>query len=73
MALTLFKRQRTQAVGPEPDDLDDDDYLTEAAEIDAQPSAAVRVIHLLEILLILVAGVLSLAIVWLLGVMLNIV
>jgi len=77
MALTLFKRRRIEhgsRLGPEPIDLpDDDDYLTESGEIDAQPSVAARVLHLLEILLIIVAGALSLAIVWLLGVMLNII
>jgi hypothetical protein len=81
MALTLSKRQRILPMrapeerrrpprrSPEPTG---DDYLIEGEGADDRPSAALRVVHGLQFLLIVLLGVLTLAIVWLLGTMFNI-
>ncbi|HWD59845.1 MAG TPA: hypothetical protein VG308_16275 [Stellaceae bacterium] len=50
----------------------EDDYLVEGDEQIDQPSAAARVVHTLQIVMIFVLAVLSLAVFWLLGTVLNI-
>jgi hypothetical protein len=50
----------------------DDDYLVEGEELTEQPSTAARLVQTAQILLIIVLAVLSLAIVWLLGVVFNV-
>jgi hypothetical protein len=50
-----------------------DDYLVEGDEQPNQPSAMLQVVQLLQIVLIAVMGVLSLAVFWLIAVMLNII
>ncbi|HXC26511.1 MAG TPA: hypothetical protein VNV38_01045 [Stellaceae bacterium] len=80
MALTLFGRRRIepmqQAEGPplahEPIGVPDD-YLIEGESIDDRPSTAARVVHALEILLIVVVAALVLTIVWVLGVVSNLI
>lgn len=85
MALTLLRRRgilplRPQAeraprrtrdpigpVGPR-----DDDYLVEGEELSDQPTVAARVIHTLQIVLIILTAILSLGIVWLMGVVFNV-
>ena len=49
-----------------------DDYLVEGEDADDRPSAGARIVHGLQLLLILVIGVLSLAVFWVAGTMLNI-
>ena len=49
-----------------------DDYLVEGDEQPNQPSAMLQVAQFLQILLIAVMGILSLAVFWLIAVMLNI-
>ena len=81
MALTLFRRRddlsMRQAEGPrlshEPIGIPADDYLIDGREIDDRPSTAARVVHALELLLIVVMAALVLAIVWVLGVVLNLI
>jgi hypothetical protein len=65
MALTLRRdvdpiRPRTQ-----------DDYLVEGEQQLDQPTAAARLIQTLQILLIIVLAVLSLAVFWMLGLLFN--
>jgi hypothetical protein len=49
-----------------------DDYHVQGTVIDDEPSSAQRVVHALQVLLIIVVAILALAIVWTLGVMVNI-
>jgi hypothetical protein len=49
-----------------------DDYLVEGDQQVDQPSTAARLIQTLQIVLIVVLAVLSLAVFWLLGLLLNI-
>lgn len=49
-----------------------DDYHIEGAVIEDEPSAGQRVVHALQVLLIVVVAILALAIVWTLGVVFNI-
>jgi hypothetical protein len=82
MALTLLRRRRIapmrlESERPAPRLRDpitpvDDDYLIEGEDIDDQPPFAARVVNTLQIVLIIVAAILSLAIVWLLAVVFNI-
>jgi hypothetical protein len=79
MALTLFRRRdelpMQQVEGPplshEP--IPADDYLIDGSESDDRPSTSARVVHALEILLIVVMAALVFAIVWVLGVVLNLI
>ena len=76
MALTLFRRRDAlpmQAEGPQLSHEPADDYFIDGGEIDDRPSTAARVVHALEILLIVVMAALVLAIVWVLGVVLNLI
>ena len=50
-----------------------DDYLIEGDEEPNRPSVMLQVAHFLQILLIVVMAVLSLAVFWLIAVMLNII
>jgi hypothetical protein len=50
-----------------------DDYLVEGDEQPNQPSAMLQAVQFLQVLLIAVMGVLSLAVFWLIAVMLNII
>jgi len=49
-----------------------DDYHVQGTVIDDQPSTGQRVVHALQVLLVIVVAILALAIVWTLGVMANI-
>jgi hypothetical protein len=49
-----------------------DDYLIVGEEEDERPSAGTRIVHGLQFVLILVLAALSLAVFWLIGMMLNI-
>lgn len=49
-----------------------DDYLVEGDQPVEQPSVVDRIIHSLQIVLVLVLAVLSLAVFWLLGLLFNI-
>ena len=84
MALT-FGRRRVEPTALPPRNLDipmrggpdatepvDDDYLIEDDETSTRPSAMLQVVRLLQIVLVAILAVLSFAIFWLLGVMLNI-
>jgi len=82
MALTLFRRtpiaplrrdvKRGPLPGPAPAGVVDDHYLVEGEELPEQTSVGGRVVHSLQIVMIFVLAVLSLAIFWLLGLVLNI-
>jgi hypothetical protein len=50
----------------------DDHYLVESDQAIEQPSAVDRIIHALQLVLIIVLAVLSLAVFWLLGLLFNI-
>lgn len=85
MALSLSLLRRRQRIAPLRPDRDrrsrrnpdpitlDDDYLVEGEEVSDQPSTAARVVNTLQIVLIIVMAALALAIVWLLGVVFNLV
>lgn len=77
MALTLSRRRDAlpmqPAEGPQLSHEPADDYFIDGREIDDRPSVAARVVHGLEILLIVVMAALVLAIVWVLGVVLNLI
>ena len=49
-----------------------DDYLVEGDTAAAGPSAALRIVHGLQIVLIVIMAALSFAIFWLVGLMFNI-
>jgi hypothetical protein len=83
MALTLTRRRRIAPMEQEferrpvrqPDPIvprDDDHYLVEGETIVENPSVGARVVHFLQVLLIIVVAILSAAIVWLLGVIFGI-
>ena len=81
MALTLLRRRRIAPMREAPPRLTrtrdpitplSDDYLVEGEDVTDQPSTAERVVHSLQIVLIIVLAVLALAIVWLLGLVFNI-
>ena len=81
MALSLLRRQR---IAPMPLEAEraprqslnparrDDDYLIDGDDLADRPSMGARVVNTTQILLIIVMAILALAIVWLLGVMFNI-
>lgn len=77
MALSLFRRRDAlpmqPAEGPQLSHEPADDYFIDGGEIDGRPSTAARVVHALEILLIAVMAALVFAIVWVLGVVLNLI
>ena len=83
MALTFWRRR---SIDPMPRrDLDmairggdpmrgpSDDYLVEGTEEPVRPSATAQVAQFLQVILIAVIAVLSLAVFWLVGTLLNIV
>ncbi|MFZ2007513.1 MAG: hypothetical protein WB697_07815 [Stellaceae bacterium] len=82
MALTLTRRRRIAPMEqeferrpvrqPEPVVTRDDDYHVEGETIVENPSIGARVVHSLQILLILVVAILSAAIIWTLGVIFGI-
>lgn len=82
MALTLTRRRRIAPMEPEferrplpqatPLDPPDDHYHIEGETIEERPSVASQVVHFLQVLLILVVAALSVAIVWMLGVIFGI-
>jgi len=82
MALTLLRRRRIAPMRQEferrpmqprgPNAPRSDDYLVEGEEMAEQPSTAARVANTAQIVLIIVMAILALAIVWLLGVVFNI-
>jgi hypothetical protein len=85
MAWSLLRRRRILPLRPQSEGrarplpgrvggvgLADDDYLVEGEEVTDQPSTAQRVVHTLQIVLIIILAILSLAIVWLMGLVFNI-
>lgn len=82
MALTLLRRRRIAPMprremplpprSRDPITPRDDDYLVEGEEVAEQPSTAARVVDTAQIMLIVVMAVLALAIVWLLGVVFDV-
>ena len=81
MALTLRRRERLRPmrdVGPFPRGgaapvaVSADDYLVEGEHEPHQPTAVDRVLSTLQIVLIILMAVLSLAVFWTLGVILSI-
>lgn len=83
MALTLLRRRR--GIAPMREEYErrpprtrdlmvprDDDYLVEGEEVAEQPSTAARAANTAQIVLIIVMAILALAIVWLLGVVFDV-
>ncbi len=82
MALTLRRRKIVPMPrrdfdppvgrGADPFDRPSDDYLVEGDELPVRPSAVTQIAQFLQVILIVVLGVLSLAVFWLMGLLLNV-
>jgi hypothetical protein len=83
MALTFWRRRSIDPMprrnldmairGADPMRGPSDDYLVEGTEEPVRPSATAQVAQFLQVILIAVIAVLSLAVFWLVGTLLNIV